>query len=761
MKKWVFSGGVTRNFLLSYLMILLIPMGFFISSNNSAVNTIKESAASYHLSMLDQARNALENQITETRRMAMQIAQDQTINDYMYSLEHKTASAYQIWQVQKTLGSYLSTNQYISQIYLCAQENHTVISTSYYHKSTVQSSSMTINGSGNLVLSPLFQYSLGALEPVTLADDKIKESTMMFLRSFPDGVVDASYGNICIVFDEDQLKKLLSFSNQWTGGFNIILDENNRILAADGKSPERISDVLMSFEGTTGNMEIRLGNEDMFVTFLKSAPYGWTYLSVYPQKQVLAKTIHTRRILLFSMIAAAVIGLTAAAMLSMRSAKPVRKIMASLNKIPTSQRSPDKNEYNVIQSAVDQLVAENRDLAVHSDDQKQMVKEAFFHILMNSRLADSNLVLQISQELGVDIERCAFIGIQFAFEQNLSEDNAPYPKKSPLSDLVWQLFTEHFGAERCAFFSGSDSHLILLCFLAEQRLEIYSKIQTLTQEISLETADSDHSIRLFLGISNVYTIAQDIGKCSEEAQFSLEYSKLFEFGRPVFYDTIQANITECKFTLSDHQRLLNILKSGSIGAAQTVFNDLVQNKIIENKINVLTGEQLFYAIKGLLIEGMDFIDDNKLREKIQSMQFSETEVFNSFLSLEELYLAVTAEIGRKKENKGSKLIGDILDYLKKEFADPGISITSVAAQFNISEAYLSKLFREVMQITFASWLEKFRLEKAKLLLADGHSTMVEIAPKTGYNSVESFRRAFKRAMGVAPSDYQEFLRKNK
>ena len=761
MKKLSLPGGVTRNFLLSYLMILLIPMGFFTISYSNAVSAITESAASYHLSMLDQARNALENQITDARRMAMQIAQDQAVNDYMYSLEHTGASTYQIWQVQKNLLSYLSTNQYTSQIYLCAQENHTIISTSYYHKNTVESRVMSINGSENLVLSPLFQYSLGSIEPISLTDDKISQDTLMFTRGFPDGVVDSSYGNICIVFDESQLKKMLSFSNEWTGGFNLILDENNRILAADGHSPERISDALMSFDENTGSFEINLGGEAMFVTYLKSPAYGWTYLSVYPQKQVLAKTIHIRRILLFCMLAAAVIGLAAAAMFSMKNAKPVRKIVASLNRIPDAQPPSSRNEYSIIQNAVDYLMAENRDLTTRSDDQKQLVKEAFFHMLMSSRQPDSSLILQMSQELGVDISRCAFIGIQFDFEMGLSGSRSVSFEKSGISDLVFHLFTEQFGSERCAFFSGSDSQLILLCFLAEHRLEVYSKIQELTQEITRQIAAADQPIRLFLGISNVYTEVQDIIKCSEESQFSLEYSKLFEFGRPVFYDSIQANVTGCKFTLSDHQRLLNILKSGSTEDAQKVFNDLVQNKIVDNKINVLTGEQLFYAIKSVLIEGMDFIGNQELRERVRLLQFSEADVFNAFLSLEGYYIAVTAEIGRKKENKGSNLISEVLDYLKKEYADSGISITSVASRFNISEAYLSKLFREITKITFASWLEDFRLDKAKQMLAEEHLTVVEIARQTGYNSVESFRRAFKRAMGVTPSDYQELLRKNK
>ena len=763
MKKLTIPGGVTRRFLLSYLMILLIPLVAFSVSYNKAMGTIEKNSAAYHLSMLDQARNALETQVVETQRLAMHIARDQIINDYLYSLELGTFSAFRVWEVQNRLVSYLATNQYASQIYICAQKDHTIISSSYYHKDSINSKSMSINGSDNLILSPLFQYSLGSLERVTLSDNKINEKTMMFIRSFPDGAVNSSYGNICIVYDENKLKKLLSFSNSWINGFNLILNQENQIIASEGNNPGRIGDVLMSFEEDAGSVDIKLDNEAMTVTYMKSPAYGWTYLSVYPKRQVFADTIKTRNILLFSMLAACVISFFAAALFAMKNAKPIRKVMTSLvNSLPGSIKASTTNEYSIIQSAVEQLVAENRDLAVHSDDQRQLVKEAFFRILMSSRFIDSQLVEQMSQELGVDIKRCAFIGVQFAFEHN--GDSSAFYQRNVLTDEICRQFSEKFGNERCAFFSRGDSHLVLLCFMADQRLGIYAQIGDLTQRLE-ETfagkeADVDGSMHLLLGISNVYTDLHDICKCSEEAQFSLEYSKLFEFGRPVFYDTISTAVTHYKFTLNDHQRLLNILKSGNTDDARKIFRDLRQNMIIDNKINALNGEQMFYAIKGVLLEGMDFIEDDGLKEKILLQQFSEASFMEVFHSLEEDYIAVTKEIGLKKENKWSMLIDEVLEFLKREYADSGISITSVASGFNISEAYLSRLFREKVQRTFAAWLEDFRLEKAKKLLTDGHSTMVDIAEKTGYNSVESFRRAFKRAVGVAPSEYKASCQKN-
>ena len=230
-------GGVARSFLLSYLLILLIPMAAFLLANNGTINTITQNAADYHLSMLEQARTSLEIQLDDAQRMAMQIAQDSIVNDYLYSLEKGNATPYQIWQVQNQLVEYLATNQYASQLYLCTLKDHNIVSSSLYHKDCADSSHMKINGSSNLILSPLFEFSLGTAGPAAVTDDKISsDQTILFTRTFPDGVVDAAYGNIAIVFDQAQLEQLLSFSNNWTAASTWCWTKTTRSWRQPGKT---------------------------------------------------------------------------------------------------------------------------------------------------------------------------------------------------------------------------------------------------------------------------------------------------------------------------------------------------------------------------------------------------------------------------------------------------------------------------------------------------------------------------------------------
>lgn len=79
----------------------------------------------------------------------------------------------------------------------------------------------------------------------------------------------------------------------------------------------------------------------------------------------------------------------------------------------------------------------------------------------------------------------------------------------------------------------------------------------------------------------------------------------------------------------------------------------------------------------------------------------------------------------------------------------------MAEQVERPEKYISQLFKEVTGVNFSDHLIKVRMDQAIILLKESGLTVDEIAVRVGYNSSHSFRRAFKRLMGVSPSAYRQ------
>lgn len=93
------------------------------------------------------------------------------------------------------------------------------------------------------------------------------------------------------------------------------------------------------------------------------------------------------------------------------------------------------------------------------------------------------------------------------------------------------------------------------------------------------------------------------------------------------------------------------------------------------------------------------------------------------------------------------------DYLKNNYSNPDLSMLGVADEFQISPAYLSRLFKKEMGIGPAAYLQKIRIEAVKELLLSSDMTIKDISEAVGYQYVLTLNRAFKKFEGITPSQY--------
>ncbi|MGW8765590.1 helix-turn-helix domain-containing protein, partial [Streptomyces sp. NPDC055815] len=75
-----------------------------------------------------------------------------------------------------------------------------------------------------------------------------------------------------------------------------------------------------------------------------------------------------------------------------------------------------------------------------------------------------------------------------------------------------------------------------------------------------------------------------------------------------------------------------------------------------------------------------------------------------------------------------------------------------ARRAGMSARHLARLFREQVGATPAGYVERVRVEAARILL-EGGASVTGAAARSGLGSDESLRRAFARHFGVTPSAY--------
>lgn len=82
---------------------------------------------------------------------------------------------------------------------------------------------------------------------------------------------------------------------------------------------------------------------------------------------------------------------------------------------------------------------------------------------------------------------------------------------------------------------------------------------------------------------------------------------------------------------------------------------------------------------------------------------------------------------------------------------------SVASHFGISSTTLQKLCKEATGMTVAAYVEMQRLSRAYEMLTESRATIAQVAEACGFNSPNSFYKAFRRYYGKAPRSINDPL----
>lgn len=96
------------------------------------------------------------------------------------------------------------------------------------------------------------------------------------------------------------------------------------------------------------------------------------------------------------------------------------------------------------------------------------------------------------------------------------------------------------------------------------------------------------------------------------------------------------------------------------------------------------------------------------------------------------------------------------------YLDPLLKLDTLASKLKLTERAISNLLNQHIGKNFNDFVNQYRVEAAKIKLADpgfDQYTIAAIAYECGFNSLATFQRCFKQFTGITPSQYLQ-QRKN-
>lgn len=107
-----------------------------------------------------------------------------------------------------------------------------------------------------------------------------------------------------------------------------------------------------------------------------------------------------------------------------------------------------------------------------------------------------------------------------------------------------------------------------------------------------------------------------------------------------------------------------------------------------------------------------------------------------------------------KNRSTSDIVQNCVNLIQTEYMN-ALSLDYLAGECGVSVSYLSRLFRQSLQMSPIQYLNQHRIEIACSLLLRGNMRVEDVAHEVGFADHNYFIKAFKKVMGASPGAYRE------
>ncbi len=112
-----------------------------------------------------------------------------------------------------------------------------------------------------------------------------------------------------------------------------------------------------------------------------------------------------------------------------------------------------------------------------------------------------------------------------------------------------------------------------------------------------------------------------------------------------------------------------------------------------------------------------------------------------------------ADMHSAKNQVVRERVNGMIDFIKKNYSQD-LSVQTIANHVNISKSESFRCFQSCTGSNPYAFLQKYRLERAVILLCTTKHSVAEIASLCGFNSPSHFGMMFKKAFGITPVQYR-------
>ncbi|MEA4889858.1 MAG: helix-turn-helix domain-containing protein [Clostridiaceae bacterium] len=574
------------------------------------------------------------------------------------------------------------------------------------------------------------------------------DTALIYRANLPVGNSDLTHTVMLLYLDKNKLEKQLLSDFHYDGAAAYVLNREGQLILSSGleKDPP-----LTDFADQANTFSYTYQGMAMTVFHIQSIYNGWTYVWLLPSNQVNSELNYIIYMVAVILILLIIAGFFITIAMSKQQNQPVKEIANML--IPeTTGKTKDTqhiNEFDLIKGNIREMMKQEKSLQGQLMQNKDLVKSAMLDKLLNGRFTDLQSIENALRQIQFPLTGNGYTMVIIQII-----DDGLHP------DTVSNIQIQH--SILLSFINSKFSELWIHS-VSYQRMAIFYHLNSNDSEPPKEFAARLKAFLTEKGHTNVMISVGDT--CAEISGISMSYkSAVFaltkaETNNGVIYSEAPGSETSSTFyyPIDVEQRIISLVSVGDSAGTQVLLEQLFKQNTARYEhrydlVGVFITELVGTLFKILSAEDMDQCLELKSLTTLMTRQ--DDAVDESFQIVLEQYRILCAFIKQKRRSSTNILIESIIKYVDSFYMDQNLSLSKLADKFNLSEPYLSHLFKESTGENLSSCLERIRINNAHSLLTETNLSIDDIAEKVGYCSSDTFRKAFKRYHGITPAMYR-------
>lgn len=746
--------------ILTYIAIpfILIIIAFS-ATNQYYLNKLETEAINKCQSSLDNISQNLTDQLYEISNTSAMLESSQDFFDvFLANNLIPSKDNYKFSRTVNVLKRFKFTKNYIDSVVIMDKTNNKVISSdgvvpfNYYFENAYY-------GENYNTKEFWLNLKIANNQIKILPLDKRNESTDIIPLVFFQIGTDTSINPLIINLDKNKFSKFL-FQYKVTENSNLYIynSSNNEIISSTNDSLLKSININDYLENDISSEILLNGEKMILITHTSKDLYNDTlkYFMLIPQKDISAMSSQYRYISIGILLCCFFLGFALCYTISLKIYKPIKGLTSLFSSEHLNSKEPI-NEMELLDNKIKALISNNENL---TKDMNAIIPGVCEKYILNILQQDDYNSKELEPLLkrynfSFPYEYFATVMLGFTFTKDFYNIFNTTEQKL-IEEKLLNLIGLSNQKEYIKYVLKIDKNVFCIIFnsnisnLASIAKDDIVKLQ------SLFAFDINY-IKLFAGVGRTYEELEGMHNSWKEANHVFSGLSDFNSKQIEIYTKPTDNIvTGYSFTSSDDNHIFNYLFSGNLKGLTELLKEIIERNISAS-ISQSSLKDLYIQIYNIGVKAANIkhinISDLMKEQYIDIIRYVNTLSINQ---LAEYIFRFYAEICTYNKDTNTAISIDLKDlkqYIDVNFTKD-IYLDALAEKYNVTVKHMSKLLKMALGVPFKQYVNNLRISKAKELLTNTDNRIEDIAISIGFNSRNTFIRAFKLIEGIAPSEYR-------